>query len=202
MKSTTASPLGGPSERTRARIMDAVLDRLGDQRLRDLTLEGVAERAAVSRQTIYRHFGSRDGLLRAVVLREERILAERARRAVEDVESLEDAVRRAVTVLLEGVREHPLIDRLIADDPETLLPYLTLGQGPVLSTSGSIVAELVGHYISDADGLVNELADVLSRLVISYTIAPGERTPAEVGSLVARIVQGGLAVRGTPESEA
>lgn len=180
--------------------MDAVLDVLRDTRLRDLTLEDVAANAAVSRQTVYRHFGSRDGLLREVVLREERRLAERAREAVEGIPTLAAAVTAAVTALLEGVREHPLIDRLIADDPEILVPLLTLGRGPVLSTSVEIVAELVGRYVSDGDDLVEpdgdhrvgDVADVLSRLVISYTIAPGGRSPADIGQLGARLVCDGL----------
>ena len=178
--------------RTPERVMDALLDLLVAHRLRDVTLEDVAERAAVSRQTVYRHFGSRDGLIRAVVVREETRLAGRAREAVANVQTLDRAVVRAVTALLTGVREHPLIDRLIADDPETILPYLTLGKGPVLSTAGTIVGELVRHYAPVDDVVVDELAEVLSRLVISYTVAPGHRTPEEVGALAARLVRGGL----------
>ena len=173
--------------------MDAVLDLLRTERLRDLTLEDVADRARVSRQTVYRHFGSRDGLLRDVVLREEQRLAEHARAAVAEVTTLDAAVVASVTALLEGVREHPLIDRLIADDPETLLPFLALGQGPVLSSAVTIVAELVRTYLPDRVHLVDDVADVLSRLVISYTIAPGDRQPDEVGRLAARAVRGGLA---------
>lgn len=172
--------------------MDGVLEILRTQRLRDLTLEDVADRAGVSRQTVYRHFGSRDGLLREVVLREEERLADRARAAVADETTLDAAVVAAVTALLEGVREHPLIDRLIADDPETILPYLTLGRGPVLSTAGTIVAELVRMYLPDRLDLVDDVADVLSRMVISYTIAPGSRAPETVGRLAARVVCSGL----------
>ena len=191
MSEATTHPTGRPA--THGRILDAVLDLLRDHRLRDLTLEHVAERAGVSRQTVYRHVGSRDGLLRDVVLREEARLADRARTAVGEADSLEQAVVAATTAMLEGVREHPLIDRLLVDDPETLLPYLTLGKGPVLSTAGTIVAELVRQYVPEGEAVVDDVADVLSRLVISYTIAPGERTPAEVGRLAARAVMGGLA---------
>lgn len=187
------SAAGGRTAPTRAAVMDAVLVLLRTQRLRDLTLEDVADHARVSRQTVYRHFGSRDGLLREVVLREEQRLADGARAAVVGVANLEDAVSASVTALLEGVREHPLIDRLIADDPETLLPFLALGQGPVLSTAVTIVAELVRTYLPERAHLVDDVADVLSRIVISYTIAPGGRRPAEVGRLAARVVSGGVA---------
>lgn len=177
---------------TRARVMDAVLDLLRTQRLRDLSLEDVAAAAAVSRQTVYRHFGSRDGLLRAVVIREEQRLAEVARAAVAGMERLDDAVARAVTVLLEGARDHPLLDRILSEDPEALLPYLTLGGGPVLGTSTTIVEELVRDFITADEEQIRLIADVLSRIVISYTVAPGDRTPQEVGAVAARIVRGGL----------
>lgn len=178
---------------TASRILDGVLELLRDQRLSDLTLEAVAEVAAVSRQTVYRHFGSRDGLVRAVVLREEARLADEAERAVEGAETLEGAILAAVTTLLEGVRRHPLIDRLLTDEPEALLPFLTLGQEPVLGAAHSIVTELLARFLPGRPQEVRDLADVLSRLVISYTIAPGERTSAEVGQLAARIVHNGLA---------
>lgn len=178
---------------TPERILDAVLGLLWHQRLRDVTVENVAAAAGVSRQTVYRHFGSRDGLLRAVVIREESRLAMAARSAVADVDDLEQAVALATSELLTSVRQHPLIDRLLADDPETLLPYIALGGGPVLGTAGSIVRELLEHFLPDEPELAGELADVLSRLVISHTIAPGERSPSEVGRLAARMVHGGLA---------
>ena len=166
---------------------------LWHRRLRDITVEDVAESAGVSRQTIYRHFGSRDGMIRAAVVREEEWLAESARAAVADVGTLSEAVAVATTELLANVRRHPLIDRLLADDPETLLPYLALGRGPVLGTAGTIVAELVDRFLPHRTELVEELADVLSRLLISYTIAPGDRSPADVGELAARVVCGGVA---------
>ena len=184
------APKGAPV--TPDRILDAVLALLARRRLRDLTVEDVAVRARVSRQTVYRHFGSRDGLVRAVVLREEQRLSESARAAVADIETLDRAVKVATAELLHNVRAHPLLDRLLADDPETLLPYLALGRGPVLGTAGTIVAELVERFLPGRPELVDEVAEVLSRLLISYTIAPGDRTPEHVGRVAARIVRGGL----------
>jgi AcrR family transcriptional regulator len=52
-------------EETRARIVAAASSVLSEGR--PLTLQGVAERATVSRPTMYHHFGSRAGLLRAVI---------------------------------------------------------------------------------------------------------------------------------------
>jgi AcrR family transcriptional regulator len=51
---------------TRARILDAARQLLADEAPRDLSMEAVAQRADVSRLTIYYHFGSRAGLLEAL----------------------------------------------------------------------------------------------------------------------------------------
>ena len=51
---------------TGARILDAARQLLADEATRDLSMEAVAQRADVSRLTIYYHFGSRAGLLEAL----------------------------------------------------------------------------------------------------------------------------------------
>ena len=64
MMSTDASSYGDPG--TRARIL-AVAWTLVADRGRNLKLNEVAERAGVSRQAVYLHFGDRNGLLLALV---------------------------------------------------------------------------------------------------------------------------------------
>jgi AcrR family transcriptional regulator len=59
--STSTSP-----KSTREVILDAAV-RFVAERGRGITLEAVAEQAGVSRQTVYVHFGSRSGLLLAMV---------------------------------------------------------------------------------------------------------------------------------------
>jgi AcrR family transcriptional regulator len=51
---------------TRTRILEAARELLGDDSTREVSLEGVARRADVSRLTIYYQFGSRAGLLEAL----------------------------------------------------------------------------------------------------------------------------------------
>jgi AcrR family transcriptional regulator len=52
---------------TRQRIIDAAREALTDQPIRSFNISEVADRAGVVRSTIYTVFGSRQGLLRAVV---------------------------------------------------------------------------------------------------------------------------------------
>lgn len=54
------------AKRTRERIIAAVRDLLAEGTFHESTVEAVAERAGVSRATLYQHFGSRLGLVDAM----------------------------------------------------------------------------------------------------------------------------------------
>ena len=50
---------------TRERILEAAIDCLNDEDLEQLTIEGVAAKAGVTKRTIYRHFSTREEMLTA-----------------------------------------------------------------------------------------------------------------------------------------
>lgn len=58
------------TDRTRAAILDAATSIFWDQPSRELTLEGIAQGAGVTVQTVIRHYGGRDGVFEAAVERE------------------------------------------------------------------------------------------------------------------------------------
>lgn len=162
----------GPSG-THAAILDATLAVLGSVGLAKLALEDVATEAGVSRQTVYRHFGSRDGLLSAVIVREEEALLALVDEATDGVEDLQEAVRLGLAAALHGAEDHPLLQRLLTSEPEALLPFLTLGTGPVLSIIGPAIAEVVARRApSLPQDTLDFLGDAIGRVVVSYAIAP------------------------------
>src|SRR5438552_11690887 len=116
---------------TRLRILDATFGAVRDFGVSRTTVEDVAQRAGLSRQTVYRYFPSKDHLILALVLREEEKFLSGVRTAFSATADLEDACYRSFLFCLRFAREHPLLDRLLASDPETLLPYLTTRAGPV-----------------------------------------------------------------------
>lgn len=176
------------------RVIAATAQLLRTQSLGTLTVEAVATRAGVSRQTVYRHFGDRAGLIEALVLHEEQELSRAAESAVEGAEDLEEAILRATTTLLASARAHPLIDRLLASDPGELLPLLASSEGPVMSTAGPIVQRLLARFVPSMSNEDTEaLADLLSRLVISYTIAPNGLEPHAAARLITALVMGKFA---------
>lgn len=185
----------GVAETTRARILDAAFQAVADFGLSRLTMEDVAGRAGLSRQTLYRYFPAKDDLLMALVLREEELFLDGVRAAFAAQPSLEAAIEDAVTFVLRHARRHPLLDRLLSTDPEIILPYLTTRSGPMMARAREVVGELIREKAPRADpGLAEHLADASVRLLLSYAITPPESPVEGIASAQARITAAGLGI--------
>jgi AcrR family transcriptional regulator len=97
-----------------AAVQDAAVELLAEHGPREVTVRQVAERARVNHALIHRHFGTKDGLIRAVV-------GEESRRIGAAAAALEHADAAAMLALL---RDHGaywrLLARIVLDDPELL----------------------------------------------------------------------------------
>ena len=125
------------------RLLDAALDVAAMHGLNRLSVGDVAKRAGLSRPTLYKHFASRDELVSQMVLREagrivEQVIAA-AERHDDPFESLHDAILTALHLL----RGHPLLDRLLATEPEALLPLLIDGRGSVLDAVHAVARQVM-----------------------------------------------------------
>lgn len=178
---------------TRDRILDAALVAMAAHGLHRLSLEDVAREAAMSRQTVYRYFGSKDALVTAVILREEAGFLERMADAVEAHEDLRPAMEAAIVAGLRAAREHPLLDRLLATEPEALLPFLTTGGGPVLSAARPAIQELLEQRLPHvASTTLHRVADATTRLFISYAINPPDDEIEDVAAGLVDLILHGL----------
>jgi AcrR family transcriptional regulator len=89
------------STETRGRITAAVHEMLGEGVFQEATMEEIAERAGVSRATLYQHFGSRLELIDGVC---EIMGANPALREIRRVVGLPDAVEALARMLAHAVR--------------------------------------------------------------------------------------------------
>ena len=173
-------------EGTRARILDAAFSAVRDFGISRTTVEDVAQRAGLSRQTVYRYFPSKDHLVLALVLREEEKFIEGTRRAFASEGDLRAAIVRAITFCLEYAREHPLLDRLLAADQETFLPYLTTRGQPVIVRAREELMGLVAERRPDSNrDLTRGLLDAAIRATLSYILTPSERSLATIARTMA-----------------
>jgi len=116
-----------PREERREQLLDAALRLLDADGFGGLTIEGVAREVDLAKTVVYDTFGGRGELLKALLAREQ----ERALTALATAmpkpplaDEPQQVLTEALTVLLEGVREHPETWRLILLPPEGTPPVV------------------------------------------------------------------------------
>jgi AcrR family transcriptional regulator len=182
-----------PTGATHDRILDAANAALVVHGLHKLSLEDVAREAGMSRQTVYRYFANKDALVTAAILREEQALLAEMAEAVGAHDELRPALEAAIVAGLTAAREHPLLDRLLATEPEVLLPFLTTGGGPVLSAARPVIEQLLTDRLPHVSGpILRRVADAATRLFISYAINPPDDEIDEVAAGLVDLILHGL----------
>lgn len=175
---------------TRHRLIAATLvvaERVGVARM---TLEEVAAEAELSRQTVYRHFGSREGLLDAVVRSEAEKVSERVREAADAV--VGSPAERIVAGLSTGLtclRQHALLRRTLQLEPETLLPLLMAPGGPAVEIATAVAERLLEGVEVEPHA---RAVDVVARLLVSYSITPPDQDSEVVARELVQVAVGGL----------
>ena len=191
-------------ELMRSTILDAMRDQLRSRPWAEVTMAEVATTAGVSRQTLYKEFGSRMDLAQAYVLRE----ADSFLSAVEDAvrANLDDpatALSAAFDVFLAAAADDPLVRTIVSDDSsDDLLRLVTTGGEPVLQrATARLAAFMVEGWPTlgaDAAGL---LAESVVRLAISYVALPSQETTmggASVAALLGPYIERALEPAGSP----
>jgi AcrR family transcriptional regulator len=148
----------------------------------------VARQAKLSRATVYRVFpGGRDELIDAVVSWATVGFFTELRQQVRGATSLEAVMEQGITFAHRSIVEHQVLQRVMQTEPETLLPALTVESTRIRHG----IAGFLTPYLEErglADGVaVDEAADFLARMVLSYIAAPGRwdlDDPLQVAQLV------------------
>ena len=173
---------------TRDRILQAGVEAASIHGISRLTVGDVAKRAGVSRPTLYKHFHSKEALVAAAVEREADRMVEAA--AIHELPAdpraaLEEGIRSVLRV----TRDHPLLDRLIRTEPETLLPLILEDGGPVsLRVRGTIEAILRERFDPVDEVVLRRYADLVTRLIISYAVNAPDDPPEVVADIVATVL--------------
>ncbi len=177
-----------PPVTVRDRILDAAVETAASHGLARLSVGDVAKRAGLSRQTLYKHFPSREVLVADAVLREAGRIVEQVIEAADAHESPQDSVQAAIVTTLRLTREHPLLDRLVRTEPEALLPLL-VGDSTVAVAVRAVVEQITARKLPDVPPAdQRRAADLLSRVLISYAISPPDDDPEEMARFMAAMV--------------
>jgi AcrR family transcriptional regulator len=160
-------------ELLRSTLFDAARHELARRRWNEVTMADIAAAAGVSRQTLYKEFGSREEFARALIVRE-------GDRFVAAVEGAMDAhladptaaLMAAFALFLTVAAEDPLVRAAIAGADEMLPLVTTQGQPLVEHSTERLQAAISSRWeqVSPHDAAL--LSECLVRLAISYATLP------------------------------
>jgi AcrR family transcriptional regulator len=161
-------------------LLAAVRDEVLAYGVRRATATSIAQRAGVSRVTVYRRGGGIKQLLLDALVGEFASAAEEVAARVLDEESPANGRETVVAVaagMVETLSQAPLVAALLEHDPELLLPYLVDRHGRsqqlMLASMAAAIAEGV------ADGSIRRADPALLSVVLLHAL-----TPFVVGSRV------------------
>ncbi len=171
-------------------LFDAARGLLQDRPWAQITMAEVARAAGVSRQTLYKEFGSREEFAQAFVIREGARFLDAVEQAIgAHLDDPRSAVEAGLEVFLTAASQDPLV-RLLLDDDGTggMLPLITTQSRPVLLWASARLRDAMrGGWPRAHDEDVELLADSFVRLAISYVTMPRD-SPAETAAAAAALL--------------
>ena len=156
-------------------ILDATMKALERWGVERLTINDVCEVAKISRATFYRAFpGGKEVLLEALRVRETETFFATLRAHAEGETTLEDTIVRCMVVATTELRSDNNIALMLAAEPNEVLSQLTVQGVPrIVRVATAYLTPLLEPYLSRKEAA--NLVEVLSRMVISYFLAPSQQ---------------------------
>ncbi len=184
----------------RETLFVATRDELQDRTWSEITMAEVAAAAGVSRQTLYKEFGSRDEFAQAFVIHEgERFLDVVEAAVREHLDDAHAAVGAALDTFLRTAGEDPLVRMMLSDDGTGgMLPLVTTQGMPVVLWATARLSTVIQEGWPQAPVEKTQLlAESLVRLAISYITVPtasSEATAAAARELLGPFIDEALGV--------
>lgn len=134
----------------------------------------VAVEAGVSRVTVYRQVGTVEDMARLLLARDmHRLLASLP--AALDADPGPEAVVRLVETIIDHARSHPVLIKVIEDEPHLLGPVLVRDLGDVASRVADVVAPLLQVLMAQGQLAQRDpriVAEWLVRQTVTLILAP------------------------------
>ncbi len=186
-------------ELLRNTLLDAMRELIRDRHWAEVSMAEVATAAGVSRQTLYKEFGSRQEFAQAFVLREaDRFLGDVERAIAAHVDDPGAALSAGLEVFLRAAADDPFVRTITSGEGgDELLPLLTVQGEPLfVHATERLTGVLVAGWPGVAERDARAVADCVVRLAVSYAASPAgapEATAAETSRLLEPFVGQALA---------
>ncbi|WP_018683638.1 TetR/AcrR family transcriptional regulator [Actinokineospora enzanensis] len=185
------------TERTKRKLFEATLRLAGSRGMVGLTVDEIAAEAGVAKGTVYYNFGSKDGLIDALLRYGVDLLAERLRAAESGVEA-GDTLALLVDGMLAFFADYPTFAQLLVSElwrtPGQWQQTLTLLREQVTSIIRAQLQRLADTGQVPAGVRVTTAASALFGTVLvvalDWQVFAPEQTRAEVRDSVLMLVRG------------
>jgi AcrR family transcriptional regulator len=164
------------AERIRDRILDAATECLLAEGLDARLHAMIAERAGISRPTVYKYVGDQSAIVAAILDRELDQFFGAAVPILRRSDDLEAHLIDAIVFVVDYARSHVLLQKALAEHPELILPRLTTGAGPLVERVVDLFEEQLGRALDQTAPTSSltprEAAEWAYRIVVSLITTP------------------------------
>lgn len=155
-------------------FLDAASACFARHGVRRTSVQDIARELKVDRTTVYRQVGNVDRIVLLLMARELQRLIEALPDSVQGLEGPEVVVDLVATVVAFG-RNHPVLAKVLADEPELIGPFLVTDAPPMLDAIAALITPILqaamdGGELARRDPAA--LAQMLVRLCLSCLLAP------------------------------
>jgi AcrR family transcriptional regulator len=165
----------------RASIIQAAIDLTITDGWSEITMERVAQRAGVSRQTVYNEIGNKADLARVMVQYELGAFLAIVDQAFAECAEPEVAVRRAAERVLHFGEHHPLLGVIVAGGASDLLALLTIDAEQIRNAAITHLHQLHPQFTA-------AFTDVVVRLILSYLTQPSPAAREHLDLVISALV--------------
>ncbi|CAJ1496407.1 TetR/AcrR family transcriptional regulator [[Mycobacterium] holstebronense] len=167
MASPASVKVGDPMIGTAGAILAAARVEFARHAFRRANIDAVAQRAGVSRRTLYRHFPTKEALFEQLVETDTRALFVELGDAAR-AQDARGAIVECFTLAMRRITESPLATAVIESEPELLIGVNTpSGEKALVRASHLVAATLRLCGVTMPDDEVLTTAEILVRLVAS-----------------------------------
>lgn len=158
-------------------ILDSALVVFIERGIKRTRIEDVAEQAGLGRATVYRIIKDKNTLVKSVVAKECVKALTEIELQVREIPELSGRAKEGFIQVILKASKHPLLNKLIETEPETILPLLTLDGGKLFNDARKRISQYVQMVQEAEGGIISNLdsehvAELCLRLVQSFVLTP------------------------------
>ncbi|CAM3833767.1 TetR/AcrR family transcriptional regulator [Kibdelosporangium persicum] len=158
------------------RILDAAVECLLESHPGARVHAAIAERAGVSRPTVYKYVGDQDAIVMALMERDIARMHAAAASVVTRSGSLRERFLDTIVFVVGYARDHRLLQKALREDPASILPWFTVNSEPVIEMGIGLFGPHVKQAIADGEFPAVDprvIVEWCCRLILSLITTPG-----------------------------